>query len=182
MQNRFKAKTCCFTGHRTIPPTILPGLSAELEATLLTLIQKGFCYFGAGGALGFDTLCAETVLRFKTKFPHIRLILVLPCRNQTNGWSLDQIQHYNRILCRADKVVYTADNYFPGCMHLRNRHLVDYSSVCVAYCTRTTGRTTYAKYESGELNIRASVIIELRKFYGCAYDAFFEGLDSNDEA
>ena len=39
------------------------------------------------------------------------------------------------------------------------------------------GRTTYAKYESGELNIRASVIIELRKFYGCDYDAFFEGLD-----
>lgn len=39
------------------------------------------------------------------------------------------------------------------------------------------GRTTYAKYESGELNIRASVIIELRKFYGCDYDAFFDGLD-----
>lgn len=43
------------------------------------------------------------------------------------------------------------------------------------------GRTTYAKYESGELNIRASVIIELRKFYGCNYDAFFEGLDNTDE-
>ena len=43
------------------------------------------------------------------------------------------------------------------------------------------GRTTYAKYESGELNIRASVIIELRKFYGCAYDAFFEGLDTETE-
>ena len=43
------------------------------------------------------------------------------------------------------------------------------------------GRTTYAKYESGELNIRASVIIELRKFYGCSYDAFFEGLDSEGE-
>ena len=39
------------------------------------------------------------------------------------------------------------------------------------------GRTTYAKYESGELNIRASVIIELRKFYGCSYDDFFDGLD-----
>ena len=39
------------------------------------------------------------------------------------------------------------------------------------------GRTTSAKYESGELNIRASVIIELRKFYGCTYDDFFEGLD-----
>ena len=39
------------------------------------------------------------------------------------------------------------------------------------------GRTTYAKYEAGELNIRASVLIELRKIYGCSYDAFFEGLD-----
>ena len=39
------------------------------------------------------------------------------------------------------------------------------------------GRTTYAKYESGELNIRASVIIELRKFYKCAYDELFVGLD-----
>ena len=39
------------------------------------------------------------------------------------------------------------------------------------------GRTTYAKYESGELNIRASVLIELRKIYACAYDEFFAGLD-----
>lgn len=39
------------------------------------------------------------------------------------------------------------------------------------------GRTTYAKYESGELNIRASVIIELRKIYHCSYDDFFIGLD-----
>lgn len=40
------------------------------------------------------------------------------------------------------------------------------------------GRTTYAKYEAGELNIRASVLIELRKIYGCTYDEFFAGLDS----
>lgn len=40
------------------------------------------------------------------------------------------------------------------------------------------GRTTYAKYESGELNIRISVIIELRKIYNCGYDVFFEGLDT----
>ena len=41
------------------------------------------------------------------------------------------------------------------------------------------GRTTYAKYEAGELNIRASVIIELRKIYKCSYDEFFVGLDLN---
>ena len=38
------------------------------------------------------------------------------------------------------------------------------------------GRTTYAKYEAGELNIRASVIIELHKIYKCSYDEFFVGL------
>ena len=38
------------------------------------------------------------------------------------------------------------------------------------------GRTTYAKYEAGELNIRASVIIELRKIYRCTYDEFVAGL------
>lgn len=38
------------------------------------------------------------------------------------------------------------------------------------------GRTTYAKYESGELNIRASVLIELHDLYACSYDAFFADL------
>lgn len=39
------------------------------------------------------------------------------------------------------------------------------------------GRTTYAKYEAGELNIRASVLIELKKLYNCSYDEFFAGLE-----
>jgi transcriptional regulator with XRE-family HTH domain len=43
------------------------------------------------------------------------------------------------------------------------------------------GRTTYAKYEAGELNIRASVLIELRKIYNCTYDEFFAGLDTSEE-
>lgn len=43
------------------------------------------------------------------------------------------------------------------------------------------GRTTYAKYEAGQLNIRASILIELKKFYGCQYDDFFQGLDGSDE-
>lgn len=42
------------------------------------------------------------------------------------------------------------------------------------------GRSTYEKYERGELNIRISVLIELRKIYGCTYDDFFAGLDQDD--
>lgn len=43
------------------------------------------------------------------------------------------------------------------------------------------GRTTYAKYEAGELNIRASVLIELKKIYSCSYDEFFLGLDVREK-
>lgn len=39
------------------------------------------------------------------------------------------------------------------------------------------GRTTYAKYEYGELNIKASVIVALKKIYDCSYDDFFAGLE-----
>ena len=39
------------------------------------------------------------------------------------------------------------------------------------------GRTTYAKYEAGELNIRISVIITLKKIYNCSYEDFFSGLE-----
>ena len=39
------------------------------------------------------------------------------------------------------------------------------------------GRSTYEKYEVGELNIRASVLIELTNIYNCSYDEFFAGLE-----
>ena len=43
------------------------------------------------------------------------------------------------------------------------------------------GGTTYEKYETGELNIRISVLIALKKIYSCSYDDFFEGLDEDEE-
>ena len=57
--------------------------------------------------------------------------------------------------------------------------LIHISELCAELQRRgcDIGRTAYAKYESGELNIKASVIIELRKFYNCSYDEFFAGLD-----
>lgn len=63
---------------------------------------------------------------------------------------------------------------------LRLEHGISQEKLCAELQRRgcDIGRTTYAKYESGELNIRASVLIELRKIYGCTYDEFFAGLDS----
>ncbi len=38
------------------------------------------------------------------------------------------------------------------------------------------GRSTYEKYEVGELNIRISVLIALKEIYNCTYDDFFKNL------
>lgn len=138
-----REKTVCFTGHRKIPLEKKDEITRWLKETLIQLINRGYLYFGAGGALGFDTLAAQVVLELKAKYPQIRLILVLPCLSQSDGWSDKDKAVYEDIKKRADKVVYTAQEYFRGCMHKRNRHLVDNSSICICYLTRRTGGTAY---------------------------------------
>ena len=138
-----KNKTCCFTGHRELPVWGRKELAAKLEETIIGLIDRGIRFYGAGGARGFDALAAQTVLRLKGRFPHIKLILVFPCRTQTREWPAADVQEYERIKALADKVVYTSQEYTKGCMHRRNRHLVDHSSVCVCYLTKKDGGTAY---------------------------------------
>ncbi len=67
--------------------------------------------------------------------------------------------------------------------HLRTEHHLSQEKLCAELQRRgcDIGRTTYAKYEFGELNIRVSVLIELKKIYQCSYDDFFEGLDKQAE-
>lgn len=62
---------------------------------------------------------------------------------------------------------------------LRNGKGISQEKLCAELQRRgcDIARSCYAKYEAGELNIRASVIIELRKIYNCSYDEFFAGLD-----
>ena len=138
-----KNQTCCFTGHRKIPLDQLESVTQRLRDAVIASIKDGYLYFGAGGALGFDTLAAQTVLDLKKDYPQIKLILVLPCKTQARGWKQEDIEEYNRIMKAADKVVYTSQDYYNGCMHKRNRHLVDNSSRCICYLNSNTGGTAY---------------------------------------
>ena len=93
----------------------------------------------------------------------VRPVLVLPCRDQTRGWKEADVRRYREILSRADKVVYTAEHYSPGCMHRRNRHLMDNSSVCVAYCTRQTGGSAYTAQYARQRGLRLVMLGEERQ-------------------
>lgn len=138
-----KDRTACFTGHRFIPADQYDTINGRLTEVIISLIHKGYRFFGAGGALGFDTMAAQAVLMLRHQYPHICLILVLPCLSQARRWSEHDQAVHERIKAHADKVVYTAQEYSKGCMHRRNRHLVDNSSACICYLTEMTGGTAY---------------------------------------
>lgn len=150
-----KNQTACFTGHREIPFFQKRRLKAKVKSAITDAIRNGYRYFGAGGALGFDMLAAQTVLELKADYPDIKLILVLPCLNQTREWAQEDVKEYERIKAAADKVTYISKEYYNGCMHKRNRHLVDNSSLCICYLTKQSGGTAYtvSYAESHDLKI-----------------------------
>lgn len=138
-----KIKTCCFTGHRNIDKETRLELEELLEASIEKFIMAGITVYRAGGALGFDTLAAQKVLKLRKTHPEITLELILPCKDQKNGWGVKDVQTYEEILSEANSVVFLHDKYRRGCMHERNRALVDGSVVCLSYCTSRTGGTAY---------------------------------------
>ncbi|MBE6719036.1 MAG: DUF1273 domain-containing protein [Ruminococcaceae bacterium] len=138
-----KEQTCCFTGHRLIAKSEIPIVRKRLRNTVIELINKGVIYYGAGGALGFDTIAAQTILDLKAEYPQIKLILVLPCINQTAKWKQSDVDMYEYIKSKCDKYVYTSKEYYDECMKKRNRHLVDNSAYCICYLTHNRGGTYY---------------------------------------
>ena len=149
-----RERTVCFSGHRKILPEQQDKVARQLKKTIVELANDGYQFFGAGGALGFDTLAAQAVLDLKSDLPQIKLILVLPCLSQADRWSLNDKEIYDDIKKRADKIVYTSREYTRGCMHKRNRHLVDNSSVCVCYLREVTGGTAYTVEYAKSKNLR----------------------------
>ena len=104
-------------------------------------IQSGKKVFLSGGAMGFDTLAAQSVLTLKRHHPEILLVLALPCRSQASRWPEEDRQVYRSLISEADRVQYISEEYFPGCMQKRNRFLVDHADTCLCYLTRCRGGT-----------------------------------------
>lgn len=136
-------RTVCFTGHRNIERAHMLALPELLKAEIARQAEAGAVHFRAGGAIGFDTLAALCVLEQKKLYPHIRLDLILPCRDQDAEWNESNRQAYHFVLQSADSVSYVRERYAEGCMLERDRRLVEGSDVCVAFLTKSRGGTAY---------------------------------------
>lgn len=144
--------TCCFTGHRVIPGMDKERVRANLARAVGDLYKEGYRHFVAGGALGFDTVAAETVLAFRRHYPDITLTLMLPCADQDTKWSSEQKAVYEKQKKEADEVICLSQHYYDGCMQKRNQAMVDASSVCIAYLTKLrsgAGQTVRMAHAAG---------------------------------
>lgn len=149
---RLKSKTVCFTGHRAQK---LPwgfnekderciAMKETLKAEIEEAIAGGYRRFICGMALGFDTICAETLIKLKKKYDDIYLEGAIPCKNQDGNWSKEHKARYKKLLKLLDKVYYVREEYTGAeCMLERNRYMVDNSSLIIALFNGNNGGTKY---------------------------------------
>lgn len=136
-----RTSCACFTGHRAMTNEQIRAVSSRLCDEIRGLSEKGIVNYFAGGALGFDLAASVAVLNLKASFPELTLNLALPCPDYEKRWRLQDRELFARVVSRADSLVYVSQSYTNFCMHLRNRYMVDRSSVCIAYMTEEKGGT-----------------------------------------
>lgn len=144
-----REKTCCFTGHR---PEKLPwgkneadlrclSLKRKLRDALETAFAEGKRHFVCGMARGCDLYFAETVIALKMEHPDITLEAVIPFAGQSEKWSPEQRQRWERLVAECDRKTVLQELYTPDCMHRRNRYMVEKSSLVIAVYDGSNGGT-----------------------------------------
>ncbi len=134
--------SCCFTGHRFVSYTdnaIRQAVLSEVQ----NLLAKNINTFYVGGALGFDMIAALMLASMKAQGKDLKLIFVLPSRDYNKHWKLKDQATLEAIMQYADDVVYITDKYNNGCMHERNRYMVDRCLYCITYIRNLHSGTGY---------------------------------------
>ncbi|MDE6442675.1 MAG: DUF1273 domain-containing protein [Clostridia bacterium] len=132
--------TCAFTGHRNLRNTDFD--SSLLDRVILNLIKGGTKVFLCGMALGFDLEAAQSVIMYKKDYD-VKLVACIPCAGQEAKFSGSAKNLYGRILENCDEVRVLSDEYYKGCMHSRDRYMVDNCDVLVSFLRRNSGGTYY---------------------------------------
>ena len=123
---------CCGFGHRVM----LTDVEKPLRETLERLTARGVTQFYTGGMGEFDELFVRAVRSIKRNDLRVRLVLVLPYLTRRvateRAWYETQ---YDEILIPAE-----LDGVHPkSAIALRNRWLVDRSSIVIAALRRDYG-------------------------------------------
>ncbi len=132
-----KTNTCFFSGHRHLPTGEIGIIESFLEKNIMKKYNSGTTDFIAGGALGFDMLASEAIIRlrdFHGLEGKMKLIIYLPCLDYDKYWSDGDRERFCSVKMYADRLLLVTNNtYRNGCMSVRNQKMVDDSSCGIVY-------------------------------------------------
>lgn len=131
--------SCTFTGHRALVDLDV----ALLDRVVKNLIKNGCKRFLCGMAQGFDLAAAESVIALKREFLDVELVACVPCEGQSCYFSAADKLRYDRVLKNCSEIIVLSENYYQGCMHLRDRFMVDNCDLVVCYLRKRSGGTYY---------------------------------------
>lgn len=122
-----KEQTCCVTGHRDIPFEKIPYVQDQLRQELVQAIQHGYTHFISGFASGVDLIFAGIVAGLKSEYPiTLEAAIPYPGRMKTP----DKI--FQRLMKECDIVKVHTEQYSKSCYMVRNRYMVDCSTLVIA--------------------------------------------------
>ncbi len=133
-------KRCVFTGHRILEADFN---KRTLIKVIKNALKSGVLTYYSGMAAGFDLLATEILLSFKKEYPSLRLIACIPCEEQDKYFSAEEKRRYLDALALADEKIVLSPHYYNGCMHVRNKYMVERADCMIAYCKHPTGGTAY---------------------------------------
>ena len=126
-------KSVCFSGHRIVPFAKQNEIMRLLRNEITKSYNEGYRCFYCGMAVGFDLLAAKATLSLKSELPQIKIIAVLPFREQNEKWNEKNKVEYEAILKKVDDVVIVSDHYLQRCFLQRNDYMVQRSSRLIAF-------------------------------------------------
>ena len=133
---------CCFTGHRPGKISLNEReMKRLLETAIDAAIAQGYVTFISGMAQGTDIYAAENILEKRRTNNNLHLICALPHPDFDSRRSLYEKLRFERIIRKADFVKEVNDHYFTGCYQVRNKWMVDHSSLVIAVFNGQKGGT-----------------------------------------
>lgn len=131
---------CCVTGHRPsglnfsrkIGDLEYMDYCLKLHDEIEYLIKYGYDVFITGMADGADIDFALTVIMFKNKYDYISLEAAIPYPIQPTKTYTEYHENRDYVLENCDNKYIISNNYYRGCMHKRNRFMVDRSDLVFA--------------------------------------------------
>ncbi len=135
-----KEKICAFTGHRELDEDFC---AERLLEVIKNAVNEGVFTFLNGLAVGFDLIAAELLLSLKTEYPQIKLIACIPCAGQDKYYSKENKIRYRNVLLVADEQVILSDDYYRGCMQVRDKYMAERANRMITYCKKKEGGTAY---------------------------------------